>query len=277
MRAGVRKQIIDNVITLYDCYEPNVPRINTPKPYAVVVQGTDSPRQDPTSFQRSVEVWLYNDIDTFKTIDKLAEDTIVALDLKTFTDPDTGLSYTAKFNNTIGQDMVDEEWGAIVRGLEFSIIALHETKASNDTWEKAAADFIEEISELKAYTGTWREDFQVPSVLCRSLNKTTTEINFNAYRENRDIRIHVLSGNREEINQIIDHIEHELMKAIKIPLDIADRRYLTIKSISENRDSDMLGTGQVTVSMTRINAIDRGGTLIASIQGRAKGGLDYEK
>lgn len=168
MRAGIRKQILDNVSILKDCYEPNVPRYETPKPYAVVVQGNDSSRQDPTSFQRTVEVWLYNDIDTFKTLDNITLDVIEALDLKTFTDPDTGLSYTASFNGTIGQDLVDEEWGAIVRGLEFTIIALHETRAENDTWEKATADFIKEVTNVKTYQGTWKEDFQVPSVLCRT-------------------------------------------------------------------------------------------------------------
>lgn len=270
MRAGVRKQILDNVSILKDCYEPNVPRHNTPKPYAVVVHGQDSPRQDPTSFQRTIEVWLYNDIDTFKTLDNLTLEVIEALDLKTFTDPDTELSYTATFNNTIGQDMVDEEWGAIVRGLQFSIIALHETKADNDTWEKATADFIKLVTDIKTYQGTWKEDFQVPSVLCRTISKSTEPLNYMAYRESRDIRIHVVSKEREEINSIIDQIEYELMKAIKIPLDIEDRRYLTISSIRENRDSDMLGIGQVTVTMTRINKIQRDGTYIEKIYSRGQ-------
>lgn len=270
MRAGIRKQILDNVPILKDCYEPNVPRHNTPKPYAVVVQGADNPRQDPTSFQRTIEVWLYNDIDTFKTLDSITLDIKEAMDLKSFTDPDTGLSYTASFNGTIGQDLVDEEWGAIVRGLQFTIIALHETRAENDTWEKATADFIELVTNVKTYQGTWKEDFQVPSILCRTISKGTNLINYMSYRENREIRIHVVSKEKEEINQIIDTIEYELMKAIKIPLDIEDKRYLTIQSIRENRDSDMLGTGQITVTMTRINSIQRDGTYIEKIYSRGR-------
>lgn len=272
MRAGVRKQILENVPGLLDCYEPNVPRIETPKPYGVVVQGNDEPRQDPTSFQRRVEVWLYNDIDTFKKLDTLTNETILALELQTFTDPDTGLSYTAKFNGTIGQDLVDEEWGAIVRGLNFSIIALHESKIGDDTWEKATAEFINSITDIQSYEGTWKEDFQVPSALSRTISKSNAGINYNAYRENREIRIHVVSGDKAELNQIIDKIEHGLMSAIKIPLDIEDRRYLTIASIRENRDSDMLGTGQITVTMTRINKIARDMGVINSIN-NSKGGL----
>lgn len=270
MRAGIRQQILENILTLKDCYEPNVPRIDTPKPYAVVVQGTDSSTQDPTSFQRTVEVWLYNDIDTFKVMDTLTTETIRALDLKTFTDPDTGLSYTAKFNNTIGQDLVDEEWGAIVRGLQFSIIALHETKADNDKWEKAMAEFINLVTGVKAYQGTWKEDFQVPSVLCRTISKSTEGINYMAFKESREIRIHVVSDDREEVNSIVDQIEYELMKVIKVPLDLADRRYLTVGAIRENRSSDMLGVGQITVTMTRINKIERDFAYIEKIYGRQK-------
>lgn len=270
MRAGIRKQLIDNVLSLKDCYEPNVPQHDTPKPYAVVVQGTDSSRRDPTSFQRSVEVWIYHDIDTFKTLDILTDETIEALDLKPFTDPDTLISYTAKFNSTIGRDMVDEEWGAIVRGLNFSIISLHETSATNDTWETALSSFINEQTLIKSYQGTWSKDFQVPSVLCRTLDKSQEPINYMAFRENRDMRIHVVSDEREEINSIINNIEHELMKAIKIPLDIADKRYLTITSIKENRDNDMLGTGQITVSMTRIKKIERDFEYIQKIEGKGQ-------
>lgn len=255
---------------LKDCYEPNVPKHNTPKPYAVVVQGEDSARQDPTSFERSVEVWIYNDIESFKELDILTEQTIEALDLKTFTDPGTLVSYTAKYNSTVGRDMVDEEWGATVRGLEFSIIALHESKATNDTWEKAAAEFINQTISIQAYQGTWKKDFQVPSVLCRTLSKSQEPINYAAFRENRDIRIHVVSNEREEINSIINAIEYEFMKAIKIPLNLADKRYLTITAIKEDRTSDMLGTGQITVSMTRINAIQRDQVFIERIYGRKK-------
>lgn len=277
MRAGIRNQILENVTDLNDCYEPNVPTHDTPKPYAVVVQGSDTSRQDPTSFQRTVEVWLYNNIDTFQTLDALAKETIEALDLKTITDPETGLSYTAKFNGTLGQDIVDEEWKATIRGLQFSVIALHESKTSDDTWEKATAEFIEEIANIKTYEGTWKENFQVPSVLCRTISKNLQGINYASYRENREIRIHVVSDDRAEINRIIDKIEYELMAAIKIPLDIADRRYLTISSIRENRASDMLGVGQVTVAMTRVNKIHRELTNINKIQGRHVGGLDYEE
>lgn len=270
MRAGLRKHLIDNVPTLNDAYEPNVPNKETLKPYAVVVQGEDRRINDPTNSSRDIEIWLYNDIDSFQTLDKLMYEAIDSLDLKTFKDPHTLLSYTAKFEGTISQDIVDEEWKAIVRGLRFSVISLHDKNVeSTDTWENATADFIESvIADIKTYRGIWREDFQVPSVLCRTLTKSQEPLNYMAFRESRDMRIHVVGSDMGEINSLIDSIEYEFMKAIKIPLDIEDRRYLTITSIREDRDSDMLGVGQITISMTRIKAIERDLGVINKIQGR---------
>lgn len=275
MRAGLRKQLIDNVISLDNAYEPNVPDKKTAKPYAVIVQGSDRSTNDPTSFSRSVEVWLYNDVDSFQTLDKLMGEVIESLDLKTFKDPNTLLSYTSKFEGTIGQDVVDEEWNAIARGLRFSIISLHDKNTiSEDAWENATADFIESIIPgMKTYRGAWREDFQVPSVLCRTLNKSQEIMNYMAFRENREMRIHVVGEHKEQINSIIDTIESGLMNAIKIPLDLVDRRYLTIRSIREDRDRDMLGVGQVTVSMSRIRSIDRDIGVINKVQGKQEGNL----
>lgn len=272
MRAGLRKQLVDNVLDLDNVYEPNVPSKDTIKPYAVVVQGEDRTINDPTNFSRNIEVWIYNDIDSFQTLDKLMYEVIEALDLKTFTDPNTLLSYTTKFEGTISQDIVDEEWKAIVRGVRFSVISLHDKNAEGtDSWEKATADFIESTIEgIKTYRGTWKEDFQVPSVLCRTLTKSQEQLNYMAFRENREMRIHVVAESRERINVIMDSVEYDLMRAIKIPLDIKGKRYLTITSIREERDADMLGVGQITVSMTRIKAIERDIGVINKIQGRRR-------
>lgn len=277
MRAGIRKQILENVKVLQNCYEPNVPRPETPKPYGVVVQGADSPSQDPTSFERTVEVWLYNDIETFQTLDELADETIKALHLKTFEDPNTGIAYTTAYKGTVGaQDMVDEEWGAIVRGLSFTIIALYESKTSQDLWESATADFINEKLNIKTYKGTWSEDFQVPSVLCRTINSNRSGINFSLYKRVKDMRIHVVSSDRAEMDKIIDQIEYELIAAIKIPLIPEERRFLTIESIKEDRSANMLGVGQITVTFSRIERIKRDISFIEKISGRQKGGLDYD-
>lgn len=266
----MRLQIINNVNLLEGCYEPSVPNKNTPKPYAVIVQGADTSRQDPTSFQRSVEIWIYERKTTFQNLDELMIDVINALHLKTFTDPNTNQSYTAAFNGSIGQDVFDEEWNAIARGLQFSVIALYgDAEKTSDTWVNAISNFTEKLG-ITTYRDTWKKDFEVPSVLWRGLSADTQPINMALYRENRSIRGHVVSTGKADINNIITLIETELIKSIKIPLDIKDKRFLTVKSIREDRNADMLGLGQVTIDFTRLQSIDNPGTAITKIYGRGE-------
>ena len=269
MRAGIRKKILEDVNILNDCYEPNVPTFEIPKPYAVVVQGADSSSQDPTSFQRSVEVWIYAEMDSFQSLDSLADEVIKSLDLQTFTDPNTNISYTASYNGTLGtQDIIDEEWKAIVRGLSFNVIALYNSNTNSDNWEKSIADFINKKVNVKTYDGTWRKDFQVPSVLCRTINSNLQGVNYSLYKQSKDMRIHVVGQDKGQIDSLINDIERELIAAIKVPLLEEDRRFLIVESIREDRTSSMLGVGQITVSLSRLQRIDRGGVFIERIYGR---------
>lgn len=271
MRAGIRKQLLESVLSLKECYEPNVPKPKTPKPYAVVLQGSDTEKRDPTSFERKIEVWLYNDIDTFKTLDALQSEVIEALDLVTFTDPETMIAYTTKFNNVVGQDMVDEEWGAIVRGLNFSVISIYEDEViTNDEWISAISSFINIATNKKVYENNWRSDFQVPSILCRTISSNSKSINMASYKKEKEVRIHVVSKSRNEELSLMDKIEESLISAIKIPLNVVDNTYLTIDSIREDRDSDMLGTGQITVNLSRINSIKNDYVYINKTHGRGK-------
>lgn len=119
MRAGIRQALIDNIPELANCYEPNVPNKDTLKPYAVILQGTDDEESKPVSFVSNIEIWLYEKRTTFKKLDSLYKQVVKALHLKTITDPTTNQTFTAVFNGTIGQDIVDEEWDAIARGISF--------------------------------------------------------------------------------------------------------------------------------------------------------------
>ena len=71
MRAGIRQALIDNIPELLNCYEPNVPKMETPKPYSVIVQGKDEEVSAHISFSRNIEIWLYEKRTTFKKLDIL--------------------------------------------------------------------------------------------------------------------------------------------------------------------------------------------------------------
>jgi hypothetical protein len=252
MRVGIREQIISKVPKLNNCYEPNVPTKDTLKPYGVIVQGDDTDNGEVIGFKRTIEVWLYENRTTFKNLDSLAESVIKALDMQVITDSKTNETFTCLFGGAMGQDIVDEEWQAIARGLKFAVIALHEEDEINtDSWLEALSEYTKDITNYKIYLNTWKKNFEVPSILWRVKSQSKERINNVLIKESKTLICHIVSNNKNDINKLLDHIEDKLISNSKIALDLADRRYLTIESINEDREADMLSKGQLTVKSFR--------------------------
>ncbi|ASN68287.1 hypothetical protein 10S11_25 [uncultured Caudovirales phage] len=269
MRAGIRQHLLNKIPELKGCYEPTVPGKDTLKPYAIVLQGSDNEQSNPTSFKRTIEIWLYETRTTFQKLDALSENVIRALDLQTIEDINTKETFTCMFEGAIGQDVIDEEWNAIARGLQFSVIALHgEEETTGDTWVEALSKYTEALTSLKVYRDCWKKDFQVPSVLWRTTSSSRERVNGALIKENKTLICHVVDRNKSNIERFLDTIEDKLIIDLKIPLDLQDKRYLTIESISENRDADMLGVGQLTVGLSRRKMIEDNTPTINKIYGR---------
>lgn len=269
MRAGIRQKLLDSIPELKGCYEPTVPSKDTVKPYAVIVQGSDDEQNNPTSFKRTIEIWLYEKRTTFQKLDFLSSKVIKALDLETIEDVNTKETFTCMFNGTIGQDIIDEEWNAISRGLQFSIIALHgEEEVTGEPWVESLSLYTENITGLKVYREYWKKNFQLPSMLWRTINSNRERINGALIKVNKTLRCHVVDRNKSNIEQILNVLEDKLITDLKIPLDIKNRRYLTIESIQEDRTADMLGTGQLTVTFSRHQQIEDDTPYIEKIYSR---------
>jgi hypothetical protein len=271
MRAGIRQKLLDSIQELKGCYEPSVPTKQTVKPYAVIVQGSDNEDNAPTGFKRTVEIWIYEKKTTFQKLDALMTKVIGALELQTVINPETLQSYTCKFNGTIGQDIIDEEWDAIARGLQFSVIALHESEENTgDLWVEALSHYTEQLASLPVYRDCWRTNFAVPSILWRAISVDKVPINGAVFKIAKTLKCHVVSRNKSQIEQLLDIIENKLVIDLKVPLDIHDKRYLTVESIREDRTADMLGSGQLTVTFSRRQMIENNTPAIEKIYSRGK-------
>ena len=257
MRAAIRQQLLNSNIGIRECYEPNVPNKVTKKPYSVVVAKDDTDNGEVIGFKRSIEIWLYDERLSFKSLDKLSENVIKTLNFKVITDPKTGESFTCRFDGIIGQDIVDEEWDAIAKGLKFTIIALHEdTEENTDKWLDALSKYTEDIINIPVYLNSWKTNFEVPSILWRVTDKDKIRETNKIIREEKTLICHVVSENKSEIEQILDNIEEHLITDLKIPYDAENRRYLTIKSITEDKEADMITKGQLTVEVFKRKMIE---------------------
>ncbi|WP_040328444.1 DUF6838 family protein [Clostridium ihumii] len=258
MRHGIRQKLIESDIGILNCYEPNIPNKQTIKPYAVVVQNDDTKNNEAVGFKRTIEVWFYVDKTSFKELDKIVEKAIKALHMQTIEDVKTKETFTCIFNGIVGQDGIDEEWDALYRGLQFTVIALHDDEEINtDSWLDALKDFTKEITDIEVYQNTWKKNFKDPSILWRVSNTSKERINSALIKESKTLICHIVSNNKNEINKLLDTIEDKLITDLKIPLDIKDKRYLTIESIEEDREADMLSKGQLTVKFFKRKMIDQ--------------------
>lgn len=258
MRHGIRQKLLESGIGILNCYEPNIPNKETIKPYAVVLQNDDTKNNETVGFKRTIEIWFYVDKTSFKELDKIVEKAIKALHMQTIEDVKTKETFTCIFNGIVGQDGIDEEWDALYRGLQFTVIALYENDEINtDSWLEAIKDFTKEITDIEVYQNTWKKNFKVPSILWRVSNTSKERINAALIKESKTLICHVANNNKSEISKLLDDIENKLIEEMKIPLDIKDRRYLTIESIEEDREADMLSKGQLTVKFFRRKMIEQ--------------------
>lgn len=257
MRLAIRNKLLTDT-DLKECYEPNIPDKQTQKPYAVTVFKDDTDNGEVLGFKRSIEIWLYDERLSFKSLDKLSEEVIKALNLKVIIDPKTRESFTCRFDGIVGQDVVDEDWNAIAKGLKFTIVALHEdTEENTDKWLNALSDFTKDITEWPVYLNNWKSNFEVPSILWRVQNQSKERESNTLVKENKTLVCHVVSESKNKISELIDKIEDKLIDSLKVPYDLAERRYLTIESINEDREADMLTKGQLTVELFRRRMVKR--------------------
>lgn len=258
MRGGIREHLLSTVPELKGCYEPTVPTKDTLKPYAIVLQGSDDDNGEVVGFKRTIEIWLYETRTTFKNLDLLSEKIIKALNMQVVEDNKVNETFTCIFSGAIGEDVIDEEWNAIARGLRFTVIALHEEDEVNtDAWLDAIKDYMKVITDNTVYLNTWKKSFEVPSILWRVKDTSKIRESNSLIKESKTLICHITSNNKNEINKLLDIIEDRLISDLKIPLDLADRRYLTIESINEDREADMLSKGQLTVKLFRRKMVQR--------------------
>ncbi len=123
MRTAIRQLLVDNIKAVDGrVYEPHAAGLNTPKPYLVLREGVQDPEADWAAFSTIVEVWPYVKRTTFQQVDALVNAIINLLHRARFSY--NGEEYLVDYLGSVGQDLVDEDWDAITRGLRFRVFAL---------------------------------------------------------------------------------------------------------------------------------------------------------
>ncbi len=259
MRAAIRQQLINRVPDVQGrVYEPQAAGATTQKPYLVLRQGVDAEDTPWTGFRRIIEVWPYVARTTFQKVDDLATKIVAALDKQLITDTSTGEVFTCQYLGTVGQDFVDEEWDAITRGLRFAVLALQpvavpETVA-NDPWLEALAAWTGTIlgTAWTVYRNFWPLGYKRPAVMWRLTGVEVRERARAMFEVRKRFIGHVLGSTpNEQVTGALTVVQ-EMGNAIKLPLDVVNKRYLTVNNPAVDYRADALTAGQVTVILSRL-------------------------
>lgn len=260
MRDAIRQQLITQIADIEGrCFEPHAADKNTAKPYLVIEQGADSPDTDWTGYRRIVTVWPNISWSRFKKVDQLADKIINALHNQLLT-TESGEVFTCIFLGATGSDMIDKDWDILTRGLQFAILALQpvgitETVA-NDPWIDALCAWSEALlgSSWAVYRNIWPCGYRRPSVLWRLSGINITSRGRAVFEIRKTVIGHVLGATPNQQIAGIVQIMQGLGNEIKIPLDVADRRYLTVSSPAGDFKVDALKAGQISLILSRLTS-----------------------
>lgn len=259
MRNAIRERLVAAIPELKDVYEPHAAEAKSEKPYAVVLQGQDSDESPWAGFRRIVEVWPYVSRSTFEKVDALAGKIITVLDKQMLT-TEAGEVFSCIYLGSPGQDVVDEDWDAITRGMQFAVMALQPVNTTaaitNDPWLSALSEWTQSSigSGWSVYSGLWPLGYARPAVMWRVTGIDVQSMGRAVYEVKKRFTAHIVGAETNQEHGGVLKLVEELGNAIKVPLNESDRRYMTVSDLRANISADPIAEGQITVTLRRRTA-----------------------
>jgi hypothetical protein len=257
MREAIRQKLATIPEVGDRVFEPHAAGAATVKPYIVISQGPDNEESTWAGFRRIVEVWPNVSRTTFISVDSLAQKAIDAL-VKDPLTTSAGEVFTCIYQGVAGDDVVDEEWDIITRGLRFAILALQpvvvpETVA-DDPWVEAVSAWTETLLGVgwTVHRNKWPLGYVKPAVMWRVAKVDVQGANRAAFKVKKALVAHVLGSTPNQQVTGVASITEGLVTTIKVPLNLADRRYMTVDDVKGDYQADALTAGQVKAELSRM-------------------------
>lgn len=122
MREQLRNILVENVSSVNgEVWEPSAAGPELPKPHLILRESSQDAGEPYADYTAFYEVWPYVKRTTFQNVDSLSKEVISALNRKKF--DVNGIPHYIEYVGS-SEDVVDEEWDALTRGLRFQIFSL---------------------------------------------------------------------------------------------------------------------------------------------------------
>ena len=249
MRTAIRQLLVDNVKTVEGrVYEPHAAGLNTPKPYLVLREGVQDPEADWSAFSTIIEVWPYVKRTTFQQVDALVNAIINLLHRARFSY--NGEEYLVDYLGSVGQDLVDEDWDAITRGLRFRVFALGwlnwltyapDPVAALQDWTKKA------WPEAHTDPATWSPADVAPGIYWRIVRLVPVEITAAVNWMEAQINGHILAPSAAVRLSWVRKVTEELAKQRR--LKMTDNGPLELLRVTADSEADPMRRGQIQLTV----------------------------
>ncbi|MHC8516990.1 hypothetical protein [Sporosarcina sp. ITBMC105] len=249
MREELRNILVAQVLSVNgEVWEPSAAGPQLPKPSLILREGSQDTGEQYANYTAVYEVWPYVKRTTFKRVDAVSKEVIAALHQKRI--DVVGIPHYIEYIGTASEDIVDDEWDALTRGLRFQIYSLawltHQA-IEPDPVSALQAWSINRFPELQLNPLLWKPSDATPALYWRVESVTRVEpMNWGAWIT-AQVNGHVIAPNASVRRKYVDKATRQL--AIDHSVRMSDKSKMRFISISADDGYDPFRDGQIKLTV----------------------------
>lgn len=278
MRATIKSKLAE-IIPEWKGQVYDLPPLDLilPGSCAVVTFAEEVQKSSWAGYRRIVKIWPYARISNggFEQVEAWTQKLIEVLHDARLEDEE-GHAFTCIYLGASDSDRIDTLSGLATRAIRFGIYVPEPLdlstnhsvlQASNATHADPSATLLESVQpdswltalhhwtqeqlgeEWTIYEEAWPIDYKAPAVLWRLTASNFAAAGTSAFDVRKQWIGHVYGRNTQETQRIATGLVERLSSQTRVPLDIADRRYLTVSEASVDIQADAFLNGQIRLTL----------------------------
>lgn len=237
--SAIRSRLLESVPELKAVYNVSEQVVRSAKPYVILSPTTDSGGSPWTGFRYQIQVSLYVDKTSPEQLNSIAESITETLNNQLLEDELTDKWLTLYPQQSVA-DVIDEEQQAIKRTLSFTIISPRpltiESQVTSDGWLTAIAAWTRELlgQEWSVHSGAWPLQPSVPAVMWRVSEMDITPKGTSSFEIKKRLTAFIQGVDTSQEYAALLQLLEAFGTSTRLPMDEADRRYLTVSEPKVN-------------------------------------------
>ncbi|MGE7672978.1 hypothetical protein ACQKMV_05240 [Lysinibacillus sp. NPDC094403] len=248
VRGALYDLLVEGVATVKgEVWEPSAAGPKMEKPCLVLREGPQTETEKYADFSIDFEVWPYVKRTTFQDVDNLAKEVKKVIDKKRF--DVAGKPFYIEFVGST-EDIVDEEWDALTRGLSFKVHSLswlvHEPVEPDPVTTMTAYSSMKFI-DLQTNPATWKPSDERPALYWRQEAITATDPTAWGAWITATLKGHVINPDVAKRKKVSEMVARQLLLDNRAYM--SDKSPMNFENVSVNDGYDPFKQGQIHLSV----------------------------